>query len=379
MSEVVTFFRQSSKRSAILEETIVAHETSANETAKKNEESMKTLNLPKHLKRLCDTRWVERHDSVKTFTLLYKPIVDSLSTISQWRDSAAASASSYMAGLQKPEFLVAMLVMNRVLGITKQLSVSLQQVNKDLSRCISEVEQVKKIIQKFRDNADGEFAEIINEAECLLGEEIQLPRLCGRQRNRTNPGESITALDYYRRTLYLPFLDGIISQLTERFTAHKQTALRLEALLPTNVTGCSFASLQEAIKLYIPLITDFDSNSSCLDIDDVQADFVRWQCRWEDVPKLDKPDNCLSALASCDHTFYPSINSLLQIFATLPVSTASPERTFSAMKLLKTYLRSRLTDENMLGLSLAYIHNNVDIDANSIIDLLAIKNRRLQL
>ena len=34
---------------------------------------------------------------------------------------------------------------------------------------------------------------------------------------------------------------------------------------------------------------------------------------------------------------------LLQIFANLPVFTATPERTFSAMKILKTYLRSRLT------------------------------------
>ena len=36
---------------------------------------------------------------------------------------------------------------------------------------------------------------------------------------------------------------------------------------------------------------------------------------------------------------------LLYIFANLPVFTATPERTFSAMKTLKTYLRFRLTEE----------------------------------
>jgi hypothetical protein len=38
-------------------------------------------------------------------------------------------------------------------------------------------------------------------------------------------------------------------------------------------------------------------------------------------------------------------HALLQIFASLPVSTTTHERTFSAMKNFKTYLRSRLTDE----------------------------------
>jgi len=70
---------------------------------------------------------------------------------------------------------------------------------------------------------------------------------------------------------------------------------------------------------------------------------------------------------------------LLQIFASLPVSTATPERTFSAMKILKTYLRSRLTDKNMQGLSMAYIHKDIHIDIEKVIDHFALKNRRLQL
>jgi len=44
----------------------------------------------------------------------------------------------------------------------------------------------------------------------------------------------------------------------------------------------------------------------------------------------------------------------------LPASTATPERTFSATKILKTHLRSRLTltDENMQESSMTYIHKN---------------------
>jgi len=115
------------------------------------------------------------------------------------------------------------------------------------------------------------------------------------------------------------------------------------------------------------------------DIDDVQAEFVRWQSMWQDVPASDRPTDCLLALAACNKMFYPYIRDLLQIFASLPVSTATPERTFSAMKILKTYLRSRLTDENMQGLSMAYIHKDISIDIVEVINHFALKNRRLQL
>src|SRR6218665_3742616 len=72
-------------------------------------------------------------------------------------------------------------------------------------------------------------------------------------------------------------------------------------------------------------------------------------------------------------------NLLLQIFASLPVSTATPERKFSAMKILKTYQCSRLTEENMQGLSMAYIHKHIHIDIDEVIDHFALKKRRLQL
>ena len=80
------------------------------------------------------------------------------------------------------------------------------------------------------------------------------------------------------------------------------------------------------------------------------------------MPVDDRPTDCLDSLAVCDEQFFPNIYALLQIFATLPVSTASAERTFSAMKLLKTYLRSTLSDANMPGLALAFMDKQMHVD-----------------
>lgn len=52
----------------------------------------------------------------------------------------------------------------------------------------------------------------------------------------------------------------------------------------------------------------------------------------------------LDALMKCSKTDFPNIHFLIKIFCTLPVSTATPERSFSTLKRLKSYLRSTMNE-----------------------------------
>lgn len=52
----------------------------------------------------------------------------------------------------------------------------------------------------------------------------------------------------------------------------------------------------------------------------------------------------LEALMSYSKTNFPNMYFLIQIFCTLPISTATPERSFSTLKRLKTYLRSTMNE-----------------------------------
>ena len=55
----------------------------------------------------------------------------------------------------------------------------------------------------------------------MLGAEMKIPRLCGKQRHSENvPAESVE--EYYRRCLAVPFLDHIILELKNRFTDCQQ-------------------------------------------------------------------------------------------------------------------------------------------------------------
>lgn len=58
--------------------------------------------------------------------------------------------------------------------------------------------------------------------------------------------------------------------------------------------------------------------------------------------------NGLGAFLNCDKEIYPNIKLLLKIFITLPVSTATPERSFSSLKRLKTHLRNTMNEVRML-------------------------------
>ena len=78
---------------------------------------------------------------------------------------------------------------------------------------------------------------------------------------------------------------------------------------------------------------------------------------------------------------YHLIHRLLCLILTLPVSTASTERTFSALRIIKNRLRSKIEEEFLDDCMMVHIERQYadSIDNESIIDEFATKNRRVQL
>jgi hypothetical protein len=76
---------------------------------------------------------------------------------------------------------------------------------------------------------------------------------------------------------------------------------------------------------------------------------------------------------------FPETYTLINIMMTLPVGTATVERSFSQMKMIKTRLRNRLSDENLARLMRIAIEGPeaelVDFDA--ILDIFKTSNRRI--
>lgn len=67
---------------------------------------------------------------------------------------------------------------------------------------------------------------------------------------------------------------------------------------------------------------------------------------------------------------FPNFWTALRILLTIPVTVASGERSFSKLKLIKTYLRSAMSQERLNGLAILSIENEVasQLDYSKLID-----------
>jgi hypothetical protein len=67
------------------------------------------------------------------------------------------------------------------------------------------------------------------------------------------------------------------------------------------------------------------------------------------------------------------------LFAVLPVSVATAERSFSTMKRIKNYLRNRIGDERLSDLAVLHLHRDIvnSLDPDEIVDEFAKQKRRI--
>lgn len=160
-------------------------------------------------------------------------------------------------------------------------------------------------------------------------------------------------------TVLLPFMDHLIADLESRFTKHAQKVARLQALLPMYISQASYSDIDEALQFY---------RSDLLNPDIVDEEFARWKRKWADVPLQLRPQNLQACLAPGVCTL-SNIHILLQLFATLPLSTCSCERSASALRWLKNYLRCTQTEDWLTPAALIHAHYSEPISAEEVCSL----------
>ena len=84
---------------------------------------------------------------------------------------------------------------------------------------------------------------------------------------------------------------------------------------------------------------------------DVELDL--WQNKWSgDSERATELDTPAKVLPSLDHDYYPNIRTLIVILTTLPITSCECERSVSVLRLVKTALRSTMTETRLNGLAL---------------------------
>ena len=96
-------------------------------------------------------------------------------------------------------------------------------------------------------------------------------------------------------------------------------------------------------------------------------------------PSSNTPNTLPNALKKCSQTCFPLAWSLLRIALCQPVTTASVERSFSALKRVKTWLRSTMGEARLSGLAMMHVHPEQIPAPDAILErFMATKKRHLQ-
>lgn len=152
-------------------------------------------------------------------------------------------------------------------------------------------------------------------------------------------------------------LDHLITELNSRFAPESsQNAIEFMKLLPSAIKPsptlqcCDFKNILKVCDDDLPSSVSF------------QSELQLWQQKWasenEIAAELNNPEK---VLAHTDDDFFPNIHVLLRIMGTLPVTSCECERSISMLRILKTPLRSTMTQDRLNALAMLYCHRDVKL------------------
>ncbi|XP_050544175.1 uncharacterized protein LOC126907131 [Daktulosphaira vitifoliae] len=151
-------------------------------------------------------------------------------------------------------------------------------------------------LEDYRKHAQKNFKEIFSAAEKIADKfnvTMSIPRISKKQVHRINV-QTNNPEDYFRISVFIPFLDFFISQLKFRFLDHVDILSSLHSLFDKISTTEEFKKLAEFYE------EDLNGNNSILE------EFQLWQRK---LKKLEiKPKNSIDALKLCNADIYPGIN-----------------------------------------------------------------------
>ena len=101
---------------------------------------------------------------------------------------------------------------------------------------------------------------------------------------------------------------------------------------------------------------------------DIHAELALWKssCRFG-IEKVE-----FSNIA--DEQSFPNIFVAPKILAVIPVATCECERSVSALRRMKTWLRSTMVNERLNGLAMMHINNNITVDIDQVVDVFTPQN-----
>lgn len=356
LNRLYKLFGKSTKRWAILEE-----------------------HLPITLKSLSETRWSARADATRTVIEQLPEVIDALFAVREDTtcDSETSSkVTSLVQAIESFDFLVSLVVWHKVLNTVNRASVILQSQHLSIGDAVTVVTAVKEDMEQYRWNG---FQDAVEKAK-ELAEKIDIPPTFPEHRTRRRkrlPGEMamddpLTGEEKFRVCFFNCLIDTVITEIDERFS-YLRECNRLFHILEDIRNVHKNSNHREACEELAEFVGGIDGAEL-----DSEFGFLSHLLPGD----AKTPSKVLEFLVDRDmKSAFPNTTAVCQVFLTIPFSVASAERSFSKLKLIKTYLRSTMSQERLSALAVLSIENQTarQVDYKDIITRFATaKTQRIQ-
>lgn len=186
----------------------------------------------------------------------------------------------------------------------------------------------------------------------------------GRRESQTEGDESV----FLNNEIFVPVIDAALLQLNIRFSQDSLSVIRgIEAFVPSSTQFLNIITVQAFAKHY-------QANE-----EDLLLEFKQMERMLQRMKSVGKYPQFTPGQELLEFTHFVEGYSdafyelcrLTKIACTIPITTASAERSFSTLKRIKTYLRTRMIDERLTHLAVLSIHSRraQNLDLERVVDM----------